>query len=126
MSQANVITTSGTVTWYTDKCGISTTNTAVTYQVYATALGSAPAVGNIYSEPSSVDPDSYKEIYVGVGNYLILTGSGFTAQELGTRSSAQASVFSGTSNIVPPLGTVITTQSGDGITTQSGDLLITN
>lgn len=126
MSQANVITSSGTVTWYTDKCGISTTDSLVTYQVYATALGSATAVGNIYSDPAEIGLDSYKEIYVGVGNYLTLTGTGFTAQELGTRSSAQAGVFNGTPNIAPPPDSPITTQSGDVITTQSGDLLVTN
>ena len=93
MSQANVYTVANSQTWYTDKCLISTTNSIITYQVYATGLGSAPAVGNIYSTPSSVDTYSQKQIYVGVGNYLTIVGTNFTAQELGTASSAQASVF---------------------------------
>jgi hypothetical protein len=102
MSQANVYTSLSNAIWYTDKCEINTGNSAVTYQVYATALGSVPAQGNIYSEPSSVDPYSSKQIYVGVGNYLTVTGTGFTAQELGTASSAQAGVFDGTENLTPP------------------------
>jgi hypothetical protein len=93
MSQANVISSAANVTWYTDKCAISTGNTAVTYNVYAVALGSAAPVGNIYSNAVSVSANSREEIYVGAGNKLTITGANFTAQELGTQSSAQFSVF---------------------------------
>jgi len=128
MSQANVITSANQIIWYTDKCSISTTDTAVTYQVYATALGTAPAQGNIYSDPAAVDPYTVKEIYVGSGNYLTITGTNYTAAELGTRSSAQASVFDGKPNYGPIYvsGAEIQTQSGDSLITQSGNLLLTN
>ena len=95
MSQANVYTSVSNVAWYTDKCSISTGNTAVTFQVYATALGNVAAVGNIYSNSVSVPANSNKEIYVGAGNQLTIAGSNFTAQELGTASSAQAGVIGG-------------------------------
>lgn len=93
MSQANVYTSAANATWYTDKCSISTGNTAVTFNVYATALGSAVAVGNIYSNAVSVPASSTQEIYVGVGNKLTVTGANFTLQEIGTASSAQAGVI---------------------------------
>jgi len=93
MSQANVYTTVTNQIWYTDKCAISTTDSTVTYQVYAVSLGGAAAVGNIYSEPSAVDAEGRKEIYVGVGNRLTIVGTGFTAQELGTATSATAGVY---------------------------------
>lgn len=93
MSQANVYTSVANAYWYTDKCSISTGNTAVTFNVYATALGSVAAVGNIYSNAVSIPASSTQEIYVGVGNHLTVTGSNFTVQELGTASSAQAGVI---------------------------------
>jgi hypothetical protein len=93
MSQANVYTSVANAYWYTDKCSISTGNTAVTFNVYATALGTVAAVGNIYSNAVSVPASSTQEIYVGVGNHLTVTGSNFTAQEIGTSSSAQAGVI---------------------------------
>jgi hypothetical protein len=93
MSQANVVTAAGNITWYTDKCAISTGNTAVTFNVYAVALGTATPVGNIYSNAVSVAANSREEIYVGAGNKLTIIGANFTAQELGTQSSAQYSVF---------------------------------
>lgn len=93
MSQANVYTSVANAQWYTDKASISTGNTAVTFNVYATALGTVAAVGNIYSNAVSVPASSTQEIYVGVGNHLTVTGANFTAQELGTASSAQAGVI---------------------------------
>jgi hypothetical protein len=93
MSQANVYTSAANVAWYTDKASISTGNTAVTFNVYATALGSAAAVGNIYSNAVSIPASSTQEIYVGVGNNLTVTGANFTVQEIGTASSAQAGVI---------------------------------
>jgi hypothetical protein len=93
MSQANVYTSAANVAWYTDKASISTGNTAVTFNVFATALGTVAAVGNIYSNAVSVPASSTQEIYVGVGNHLTVTGANFTVQELGTASSAQAGVI---------------------------------
>lgn len=97
MSQANVYTSVSAQTWYTDKAQISTGNTAITYNVYATALGTAPAVGNIYSNAVSIPAYKTEYIYVGVGNQLTITGANFTAAESGTATSAQAGVI-GTPN----------------------------
>jgi hypothetical protein len=94
MAQANVYTSlSANAVWYTDKASISTGNTAVTFNVYAPAVGTAAAVGNIYSNAVSVPASTVTEIYVGVGNYITITGANFTIQELGTASSAQAGVI---------------------------------
>ena len=97
MSQANVVTAAANVIWYTDKCQIVTGNTAVTYNVYATALGTAAPVGNIYSAAPSIPANSQEQVYVGAGNKLTITGAGFTAQEIGTASSAQAGVIANNS-----------------------------
>lgn len=87
-SQANVYTAVANVVWQTDKVQISTGNTAVTYQVWL-----APSFANsIYSNAVAVPANSYEYVYVGVGNYLNITGANFTAAESGTRSSATAGV----------------------------------
>lgn len=103
MSQANVVTTASNAVWYTDRAEITTGSTPVVYQVYATALRDQSAAGNIYSNPASIDADSTETIYVGVGNYLTITGSNFTAQEVGGQTSAQAGVGGyGVDSIAPP------------------------
>ena len=94
MSQANVISSAANVTWYTDKAEITALDGAVTYQVYATALGTASAVGNIWSNAVAVGANTTVQIYVGAGNKLTVTGT-FTASELGTASSAQSGVIGG-------------------------------
>ena len=91
---ANVYTTLGNTTVYTDKLQISTAANAVTYQVYATALGTEAAVGNIWSNAVAVGANTTVQIYVGAGNKLTVTGT-FTAAELGTASSAQEGVIGG-------------------------------
>lgn len=93
MSQANVVTSAANVIWYTDKCEISTGATSVTYNVYAVALGNAAPVGNLYSAPPQIPSNTIQQVYVGAGNYLTITGASFTAQEIGTASSAQAGVI---------------------------------
>lgn len=93
MSQANVYTALANATVYTDKLRISTGATPVTYQVYATALGSATAVGDIYSAPIQIPADTTRDVYSGAGNKVTVTGADFTAEELGTASSAQAGVI---------------------------------
>lgn len=98
MSQANVYTSLGNTTVYTDKLSIATTTTAVTYQVYATALGTAAPVGNIYSAPIEIPAQTVWETYCGAGNKVTIVGSNWTATELGTASSAQASVFNAAGN----------------------------
>lgn len=92
---ANVYTSLSNATVYTDKLQISTGANAVTYQVYATALGSAPAAGNIYSAPISIPANTVFEVYSGAGNKVTVVGSPFTALELGTASSAQSGVIGG-------------------------------
>jgi serine protease inhibitor len=91
---ANVYTSLGNTTVYTDKLQISTAANAVTYQVFATALGTASAAGNIYSSPISIPANTIFEVYSGAGNRVTITGTPFTALELGTASSAQSSVIS--------------------------------
>jgi hypothetical protein len=93
MSQANVYTSLANATVYTDQLRISTGATSVTYQVYATALGSADPVGNIYSAPIQIPANSSKDVYAGAGNNVTIDGADFTALELGTASSAQAGVI---------------------------------
>jgi hypothetical protein len=88
-----VINAAGNVVWTTDKASIAASSDDVTYQVYATALGSASAVGNLYANVVSVPNGSVQEIYVGAGNRLILAGTTVTATALGTASSAQSGVF---------------------------------
>jgi hypothetical protein len=90
---ANVYTTLSNTTVYTDKLQISTAANAVTYQSFAVALGTANAVGNIYSAPISIPPNSVFEVYSGAGNKVTVTGTPFTALELGTASSALSSVY---------------------------------
>jgi hypothetical protein len=90
---ANVYTSLANTTVYTDKLQISTGANAVTYQAFATALGSALAAGNIYSAPISIPANTVFEVYCGAGNRVTVTGTPFTALELGTASSAQDSVF---------------------------------
>ena len=90
---ANVYTSLANPTVYTDKLSISTGNTAVTYQVYAVALGTANAVGNLYSAAVSIPANSVQEMYSGAGNKVTITGSNWTATELGTASSATAGVY---------------------------------
>ena len=92
---ANVYTSLANATVYTDKLRVSTGNTAVTYQVYAVALGTANAVGNLYSEAISVPANSSQDLYAGAGNHVTITGSNWTALELGTASSATAGVIGG-------------------------------
>ena len=95
---ANVYTSLGNATVYTDKLRVSTGNTAVTYQVYATALGSAAAVGNLYSAAVQIPAATTRDLYAGAGNKVTISGSNWTALELGTASSAQSGVIGYGSN----------------------------
>lgn len=95
---ANVYTTLGNATVYTDKLRVSTGNTAVTYQVYATALGTASPVGNLYSAAIQIPANTTRDLYAGAGNKVTVVGSNWTALELGTASSAQSGVIGYGSN----------------------------
>jgi hypothetical protein len=90
---ANVYTTLANATVYTDKLQISTGSSAVTYQVYATALGTAAPAGNIYSAAITIPATTVFEVYAGAGNKVTITGSDWSALELGTASSAQSGVI---------------------------------
>jgi hypothetical protein len=90
---ANVYTSLANAAVYTDKLRVSTGNTAVTYQVYAVALGSAAATGNIYSAAIQIPANTTRDLYAGAGNQVTVTGSNWTALELGTASSATAGVI---------------------------------
>ena len=90
---ANVYTTLSNTTVYTDKLQISTGNTAVTCQVYAVALGTANAVGNLYSVAINIPANTVFETYSGAGNKVTIASSNWTALELGTASSATAGVI---------------------------------
>jgi hypothetical protein len=90
---ANVYTTLSNATVYTDKISIATGNTAVTFNVYAVALGTANAVGNLYSAAVQVPANSVFETYSGAGNKVTITGANWTATELGTASSATAGIY---------------------------------
>lgn len=100
-----VVNTTGNVAWTTDKVEISTSNTAVTFQVSAVQLTylqyngvvanatMTTPLGNLYANAIVVGPGTTQQFYVGTGNYLnILTGSDFSATALGTTSSATAGV----------------------------------
>jgi hypothetical protein len=95
MSQANVYYSLSNTTVYTDKLRIGC-DQPFTYQVFATALGSANAVGNIFSQPVGYPSGTY-DLYCGVGNQVtvVTESSKISALELGTASSAQAGVISG-------------------------------
>jgi hypothetical protein len=91
---ANVYYTLANTTVYTDKLRVSS-DEPFTYQVYATALGSANAVGNIFSQPMGYNSGTY-DLYSGAGNQVTVEGTGnISALELGTASSAQAGVIAG-------------------------------
>ena len=84
MPQANVYTSVSAQDWFTDKCKISTGNTAVTFNI---DLVYPTVTGNLYSNPVSIPANYTQTIFVGVGNQLTITGANFTAQEIGTISS---------------------------------------
>jgi hypothetical protein len=93
-----VINAAGNIVWTTDKASIAANSVDVTYQVFATALGTGNAVGNIYANVVSVPNGTVQEIYVGAGNRLILAGTTVTATALGTASSAQSGVYNAAGN----------------------------
>ena len=88
-----VVIAAGNVLWTTDKVEFNAVTNDVTYQVFATALGTNAAVGNLYANAVRVPAGSTHYAYVGAGNYLIIVGTTFTALASGTRSSAQAGVI---------------------------------
>lgn len=90
MAQANVYTSVSAQTWYTDRCRISTGNTAVTYNV--NMITGTPTTGNIFSAETSIPPYNLQDVWVGVGNQITISGANFTAQEIGTQTSGKRAV----------------------------------
>jgi hypothetical protein len=103
----NVYTSLSNATVYTDKLRIST-NTAGTYQVYQVALvdgsiygnanvviGNTTPAGNLYTTPMQIPAATTRDVYCGAQNKVTVVGSGYTATELGTASSALAGVIGG-------------------------------
>lgn len=90
---ANVYTTLSNAAVYTDKLRVSTGSSAVTYQVYAVALGTAAPAGNVYSAAIQIPANTTRDLYAGAGNRVTIVGSNWTALELGTASSATAGVI---------------------------------
>ena len=92
MAAVQVVNAAGNVLWTTDKVEFNAVTNDVTLQVFATALGTNAAVGNLYANAISVPGNTVSQYYVGAGNYLnIVTGAGgFTATALGTATSATA------------------------------------
>lgn len=91
---ANVYTSLANATVYTDRLEVSTNAANAWVQVYAVALGSAAAAGNLYTAPINIPANTIHQVYVGAGNKVTITCAGsYTALELGTASSATASVF---------------------------------
>ena len=64
-----VVITAGNVLWTTDKVEFNAVTNDVTYQVFATALGTNAAVGNLYANAVRVPAGSTHYAYVGAGNY---------------------------------------------------------
>lgn len=87
---ANVYTSVSSQSWNTDKCRISTGNSAVTYNV--NMVYGTPSTGNLYSNAASIPSNWTTDVWVGVGNQLTITGANFTAQEVGTTSSGRNAV----------------------------------
>lgn len=100
--------TAGNVLWTTDKAEINSESNNVTYQVSLTQttwiqangvpVNTSMATGNLYANAVSVPNGTTQQIYVGAGNYLILTGTNFTAVALGSRTSATVGVYGSTSS----------------------------
>jgi hypothetical protein len=86
-TQANVYTSVSAQPWFTDKVRIATGNSAVTVTVNV-----APTFANAIYQGTQVPPSSLMDMFVGVGNKITITGTGFTAQEVGTASSGTAAV----------------------------------
>jgi hypothetical protein len=84
MAQANVVSAGTAHTWYTDKARISTGNTSILYNV---DIYHPTYTGNLFSELNQIPAFSTRDVWVGVNNMLHISGSDWTAQELGTASS---------------------------------------
>jgi len=99
--------TPGNILWTTDKAEINAESVNVTYQVSLTqttwidtsgiTANTSMPTGNLYANAISVPNGTTHQLYVGAGNYLIITGNNFTAVALGSRTSATVGVYGSTS-----------------------------
>jgi hypothetical protein len=99
--------TPGNILWTTDKAEINAESVNVTYQVSLTqttwtntsgiTANTSMPTGNLYANAISVPNGTTHQLYVGAGNYLIVTGNNFTAVALGSRTSATVGVYGSTS-----------------------------
>ena len=91
---ATFVTGTGVANTVTVVSAINGTSLLLSANATATSTGSytltTGAPGNLYSAQPSVAASNRQQIYVGAGNKLTITGSNFTARELGTASSATA------------------------------------
>jgi len=100
--------TPGNILWTTDKAEINAESVNVTYQVSLTqttwintsgiTANTSMPTGNLYANAISVPNGTTHQLYVGAGNYLIITGNNFTAVALGSRTSATVGVYGPTSS----------------------------
>lgn len=90
---ANVYTSASNVAMYTDKVRISTGTNAVTYNVKIQDLTAGTFNNSLFSAAPQIPANNSKDVYVGVGNRLTVTGGNVTIQELGTSSSGTAGVY---------------------------------
>jgi hypothetical protein len=81
---ANTVTVTNAVNGQSLTLSANATATLAQSQ-YTLATGNQ---GNLYSVAPQVAVNSRQQVYVGAGNKLTITGSDFTAREIGTASSA--------------------------------------
>jgi hypothetical protein len=95
-SQVNVFTGAQTnVVWRTDKVQINTGTNAVTFQVNVANIANAGVTNDtIYSNAVVIPANSSMEMFVGVGNFITITGGNASVGELGTDTSGSAAVMS--------------------------------
>jgi hypothetical protein len=93
-SQVNVYTGPQTnVVWRTDKVQINTGTNAVTFQVNVANIANAGVTSDtIYSNAVVIPANSSMEMFVGVGNFVTITGGNASVGELGTDTSGNAAV----------------------------------
>jgi len=85
-AQTNVI-------WTTDKVKINTGTNSVTFQVNTANLANGNVTGDtIYSNVIVIPANSSYEAFVGVGNYITISGGNATAEAIGTASSGTDAV----------------------------------
>jgi len=79
--------------WSTDKVRVNTGTNRVILQVNIANLANGSVSGNtIYSNAIVIPANSKYDAFVGVGNYLSITGGNATLEAIGTASSGTKSI----------------------------------